>query len=383
MSRTRISRDLGPLPSFKGLKSAQDKTGSLLQVLRSLALKNQREQPRVFYSLREVAKKFKVPVSTVAKAYRDLEQEGFLSRMRSSKTVLNGLQRTRKLSVRGFVGLPVLTSNFITIQDYRTLLNCLRSELWLRGFAATMFFFKPEELANGKLVEQLKSYEVDTVIWLHPGRTATETLLRLGDFGIRNIVISEVGTPGVSSRYFIWKERAIETLLRDWKHRNLANGVMLINSMVYRSPVIEEVVRVVLQSLGIEPVSRNFEGDDASAFIRTLHRSEQAGVIFPALGLLSMFAFRSPGQLIELINSHHVAFADGPTDFPFAQMTKGEVDLVTVDLQTLAESIVNDLITGEAYDRNQQTTFEAEARLRVPLRSICEEMRPSRSAGAL
>src|ERR1700736_3289296 len=175
MPRTKILRDLEPLPRGSAMRGTRHKTDALLKILRSLAIRNQREQPRVFYSLREVAKQFRVPVSTVAKIYRDMEQEGLLSRVRGSKTILNGLRYNRRLSVRAFVGLPALLSNFITIQDYRTFFICIRRELWLRGFATTMVFFRHVEAADGRLSDQLKSLEVDTVIWLQPGRRAKET----------------------------------------------------------------------------------------------------------------------------------------------------------------------------------------------------------------
>src|ERR1700751_2262130 len=129
MPCTRISHDLGPLPRGPALRAAHLKPNSLLQILRSLAINHQREQPRVFYSLREVASRFRVPISTVATIYHDMEQEGLLSRVRSSKTVLNSLRNNRRLSVRGFVGLPALISNFITIQDYRTFFISIRREL--------------------------------------------------------------------------------------------------------------------------------------------------------------------------------------------------------------------------------------------------------------
>lgn len=365
-----------------GLQSIQDKTGSLLQILRSLALNNQREQPRVFYSLREVAKKFKVPVSTVAKAYHDLEQEGLLSRVRGSKTILNGLRHKRKLTIRAFVGLPALTSNFVSIQDYRSFLNCIRCELWLRGFAATMFFFRPEELIDGTLSARLKEYDVDTVIWFHPGRTAIETFLRLADMGIRVIVISEIGTPGMPSRYFVWKEQGIATLLNDWKDRNLTGRITVVNSRDYRSAVTEEVLGVILQSLRFEPIIHTFRDEDSSAFLRDLCRRKTSGIIFSASGLVSRFAFRSPEQLTDLIREQRVAFVDGPTDIPFAPIPDGLVDVVMVDWRAVSEAIVDDLVTGEAYDRKQQTTFAAQALLRVPLSSICEEIQPSRSIGA-
>jgi hypothetical protein len=382
MFQTRISRDLGPLPSRSALKATHQKADSLLEILRSLAIKNQREQPRVFYSLREVARQFRVPVSTVAKIYHDMEQEGLLSRVRGSRTVLNGLRNNRQLSVRGFVGLPALMSHFIAIQDYRTFLICIRRELWLRGFATTMFFFRHDEAANGTLSDQLKSYDVDTVIWLQPGRSARETLLRLSDMGIRVISISQVGTPSIPSRYYIWKERAIETLMKDWKDRNSACRIKLIDSKDYRSPVTEEVLRVVLHNLGIEPVIRTFRDEDSSAFLRDLCRTETDGIIFPSSGLASLFAFRNPVEIVDLLRTQRVAFIDGPIDLPFAKIPDVPVDLVTVNWQTVAESVVNDLMTREAFERNRFTTFQADAQLRVPLSSFSEEMHPSQGIAA-
>jgi hypothetical protein len=345
-------------------------------------MKNQREQPRVFYSLREVAKRFRVPVSAVAKIYHDLEREGLLSRVRSSKTILNGLRHNRNLSIRGFVGLPVLTSHFITMPEYRAFFICIRRELWLRGFAATMFFFQPDEAADRRLSDELKSFGIDTVIWLQPGRTAVETFLRLADMGIRVIGISQVGTPGIPARYYVWKSRGIEALLRDWKDRNLVRSVTVVNSKDYRSPVTEELLQVAMHHLGIEPAIRTFQDEDSSLFLSSLCRIKTSGIIFPSAGLTSMFAFRSANQMTDLIRAKRVAFIDGPIDTPFAKLPDVPVDLVTVNWQAIAEAITSDLITREAFERNRYTTFEADAQLRVSLSSFSEEMRPMRGIAA-
>jgi len=335
-------------------------------------MKNQREQPRVFYSLREVAKRFRVPVSTVAKIYHDLEEEGLLSRVRSSKTILNGLRHNRNLSIRGFVGLPVLTSHFITMPEYRAFFICIRRELWLRGFAATMFFFQPDEAADRRLSDELKSFGIDTVIWLQPGRIAVETFLRLADMGIRVIGISQVGTPAMPARYFVWRERAITTLVRDWKDRRSPHRITVVGSTDYPSPVTEEVLRVVLQSVGLEPVIRTLADEDSAGFLRDLRRIKTDGIIFPSAGLTSMFAFRSADQMTDLIRAQRVAFIDGPIDIPFAKLPDVPIDLVTVNWQAVAEAITSDLITREAFERNRYTTFEADAQLRVSLRKFSE-----------
>jgi hypothetical protein len=382
MTQARMSHDLGSLPGGSALKSTRNKTNAVRQILRSVAIKNQREQPRVFYSLREVGHRYKLPVSTVARIYRDLEQEGLLSRMRSSKTILNGLRHNRRLSVRAFIGLPALLPNFIAIQDYRTFFNCMRRELWMRGFAGTMVFFKPNQLIDGTLSDQLKSYDFDTVIWFHPGRTAAETFMRLSDMGIRVIVVSGIGTPTLSSRYYVWNNRAIEAVLRDWRHRHSVRKVIVVDSKDYRSIVTEELVRLILPTLQIELVHRTFEGEDTAGFLSDLGRTKTDGIIFPSSGLASMFTFRSPQQVADLLKARRVAFVDGPIDLPFTKVPNVPVDLVVVNWASVVESIVSDLTTREAYDRNRNTTFEAEARLRVPLSSFCEEIRPLRSIAA-
>ena len=380
MPRNKVSRDLGPLPRCSA-PLAQGKTDSLLQILKSLALKNQREQPRVFYSLREVAKQFKVPVSTIARIYGDLENEGLLSRVRGSKTILNGLRYNRR-RVRAFIGLPAVLSNFITLPEYRRFFICIRRELWLRGFASTMVFFRPEEAADGTLSDQLKSYEVDTVIWLQPGRSARESMLRLSDMGVRVIVISEVGTPGISSRYYVWKASGVEALVRTWKGSNPVCRVTIVNGKDYRSPVIEEVLHVLVDELGIEAVVKTFRSQSVHAFLRDLRRPRTDGIIFSCTALASMFSFQCPLTIVDLLRSARVAFIDGWVDLPFAKIPDVLVDLVTFDWQAIAESIVNDVVTLDAFDWTRPTTFQSHVELRVPLSNFSEPILPLRGTGS-
>ena len=192
------------------------------------------------------------------------------------------------------IGLPVLTTHFITIQEYRTFFFSIRRELWLRGFATTMVFFRTHEAVDGTLSDQLKSLEVDTVVWLQPGRSAKETLLRLSDMGIRVIGISQVGTPSIPSRYYVWRERAIEALIKEWKDQNSFRKITVVDSKDYRSPVTEEVLRVILENLQINPLFKPSKAKDSSAFLQDLYRVKTDGIILPSSALASMFAFRSP-----------------------------------------------------------------------------------------
>src|ERR1700751_4081228 len=115
MPRKKIARGLPPLP----FKAKKHKGAELLAILRGIAIANQQEEPQVFYPIREVARHLGVPVSTVSRIYNALEEEGILVSVRGSKTLLQGLSGGRQLSVFGFIGLPALTSSFVTLQDYR------------------------------------------------------------------------------------------------------------------------------------------------------------------------------------------------------------------------------------------------------------------------
>ncbi len=374
MARTRVSRDLGPLPARSALRTAY-KSKTVRQILHSLAIKNQTEQSRIFYSLREVAARFKVPVSAVAKIYRDMESEGLLSRVRGSKTILNGMRYSRR-PVRAVVGLPAVFSNFIAIPEYRNFFTSIQRELWLRGFATTTVLFQPEEVEDGSLSERLKNYEIDSVIWLQPGPSARHLRLRLMDQGIRVIIISQIGTPPTLSRYYLWKERAIEKLLREWKERNSVRRVIVVNSEEYRAVVIEEILRIVLGDLGLDAVTRTLKDEAPETFLRQLSHTDTDGVIFASAGLASMFSFRCCARFVDLLRTHRVALIDGPIDLAFARVPDALFDLVTIDWKAVAESIVNDMITLQAFDQNRHTTFTGECYMRVPISKFCESVRP-------
>ena len=210
---------------------------------------------------------------------------------------------------------------------------------------------------------------------------AKESFPRLADLGIRVIAITQVETPGLPSRYQVWRERAIETLLTTWKDQNSVRKITIVDCKDYRSPVTEEVLRIILDNVGLESTVRTFKAEESYAFLSDLCRVKTDGIIFPSAGLASMFSFRSPEAVCDLLRAQRVAFIEGPIDLPFANVPDSPVDLVTFDWQAVAESIVNDLVTLEAFDHNRHTTFEAEAKLRVPLSRFVEPIRP-RSIGA-
>ena len=339
----------------------------LLEILRAVAIRNQRRRPRSFFPIRQVARHFRSPISTVWKAYRQLEREGLVTRVRGSKTVLQGLRYNRGLRVRAVVGLPALESIFITIPEYRMFFTRIRRELRLRGFVSAITFFDPVEARTDALANRLRDYEVDTVLWFVPPAVAEQTALRLSDLGIRLLGICEGMLSPIPCRYQLRREIAIRQLLVDWRSGHGINEVVIVESSKYRSPATEQALHAALDDLAFRSATAVFQNQSKEAFLRGLKSTKPAGIIFASGALASMFGFRRPTALASLLETKHVAFVDGPITTPFAKPPDIRVDVITFHWEHVIKRIVDDLVSREAFEDRGPTIFEAEACLRVPL----------------
>jgi len=160
MARKKFIRRLVPLPARPFFKSIENENRSarLLEVLRKNALQNQREEPQIFYSVRDVARHFSLPLSTVGRVYGRLKEEGILVGVPGSKTLLQGRRSGRHLSVLGVVGMPASVTSFVTVQDYRMFFIRTRRELRARGFAVATIFFNQGDIRTGRLISRIKKY---------------------------------------------------------------------------------------------------------------------------------------------------------------------------------------------------------------------------------
>jgi hypothetical protein len=374
MARKKVTRSLPQLPHPPRFAARDHKTDQILSILRSVAVETQLDHPQPFYSIRDVAAHFHVSQSSVGEIYRRLGQEGLLSRVRGSRTVLQGLKYDRRLQVRGFVGLPASLSSFITLQDYRMFFIRVRRELRMRGFATAMLLFEGDEAGTPAFAERLKAYEVDTVLWFDPRKKIQAAVLRLSDRGIRMIGVSEEASPILPCRYQLRREEALRSLLEQWKTLPKLHKITLVQSRRHRSAVVEETVQTILDELDIPWSVATFNNHRSGTFLRSLLKAKTRALIFASSSLASMFSFRAPGSMSELIRTHRVGLMGGPVNMPFAKLPDVCLDLITFDWQSIAERIVSDLITQEAFQESVPVIFQAEPRLQVPLNSIAQDI---------
>jgi hypothetical protein len=364
---------VAPLPARPGFKLGEAKADRLLEILRGLALKNRKEEAQVFHPIREVARHFGVPLSTVARIYNRLEEEGVLVSVRGSRTLLQGLSSGRHLSVRGFIGLPAFTPWFVTLQDYRTFCIRTRRELRARGFAvATVFYDAAEVQQHGRLRRRIEKYDFDTVLWHQPERPAKEIASHLKDSGIRVLGVSDRGFASIRCRYEVRREAAIVPILREWCSQSGIESVVVVRGLE-PSAAREELLKKLLDEAGLEHEFKSAGEQRLSAFIDSLGTNKKSGIILPATAA-AMFGFRAPEALASLMRRTRVALKDGPVSIPFARVPDVTADLVLVDWQLIAEQVADDLITGKAFDRTATTIFEATPHLRAPLRLYAQSL---------
>jgi hypothetical protein len=372
MARKKIVRKLPPLPKGPVLRAKDHKAERLLEILRGIAVANQKEQPQPFYPVRDVARRFQVPVSTVARVYDRLEEEGILSSIRGSRTLLQGLGAARHISVRSYVGMPAAVSYFVALQNYRTFFIRTRRELRARGFAVTTVFFEPRELETAGLEEKFKKYGVDTVLWYLPDVAARDAVARLRDQGVRFICISEGGSAPIRCHYEIHRANAINAILKDWRAKDRIKSVVIVRGLK-RSAAAEERLAALLEDQEVACESVKPGNQQLERFLESLGDDRSRGIIFPAWAA-SLCGFRAPEALIQLMNRSRVAFVDGPVTMPFTKVIEAPVDLVTVNWQLLAERVVDDLTAGDGLESGEPIIFEADPHLRVPLSEFAQSI---------
>lgn len=364
MPRKKNGSELPPLPEKPMVASPENTVAALLEILRAIALKNQRPEPHVFYSIREVAKHFG--------AYQQLEEEGILVSVRGSKTLLQGLSSGRHLIVLGFVGMPGFTPSFVTLQDYRTFFIRTRRELRSRGFAVATVFYNGAQHKHERLARRIEKYDFDTVLWHQPDRVARPVISRLQDSRVQVVGVSDRTFPSVRCRYEVQREPAIASILRDWRRRGGIKSVTVVRSP-QSSAAKEELLKTLLEEQRLDYEFDAPPSPRVGDFLDALGRQKEEGVILPSQAA-AMCAYRAPEKLAELMGRSRVALTGGPVSIPFTEVRDVSVDLVLVDWQLVAEQIVADLVSRAAFHRSETTVFEAKAHLRASLSQHSERL---------
>jgi hypothetical protein len=194
----------------------------------------------------------------------------------------------------------------------------------------------------------------------------------LKDLGLRLLGVAHERAPAFPCRYDVRRDRAIGTLLSNWKSPLGIDHVTVAQWPKHGAPLLEEALHSTLAELGLRATVANFSGKGSAKFLRSVGRAKTGGIVFSSSELASRLSFRAPTTMEDLLCRRRVAFLNGPVTMPFAHVPSAQVDLVIADWQWIAEQIANDLVSQNAFSLPGPTIFEAEAKLRVSLTDFAQ-----------
>lgn len=365
MPRKKLICGLPPPRRPRGLRASPGDS-QLLEILRKLALTHQRAQPQLFYPLRDAAQELRVPLSAISRAYKVLNKEGILGTIRASRTVIEGRAAAAPIRFKGFIGLPVSLSCFLTVQDYRDFYFALRRESHRRGFVSNFLFFSDDPKGHDELGCLLEEFGVDVVIWFLPRLSADNAIVALKDKGVRFVGIRDGDVNARYCKYEIRRDKALVSVLGKWRMDDHVTHVTILSAKP-GSTADEEMIAQGIERAGLSYDYLEVDHKGDRAVILGLGRDKYQGVILPG-NCAFLFSLREPEAFGDLLRRCRVVLRDGPPTVLPGAAPAGRVDLLTVDWPFVARRIVDDLTTKRAFDQSGPIAFEASPRFAVALR---------------
>lgn len=334
-------------------------------MIRALAVKHQRDEPQIFYPLRDLAREIDAPVSAVARAYAELKKEGILGTVRASRTVIEGRTFVSPITFKGFIGLPISLSCFITLADYRMFYITLRRELRRRGFVSNMLFFTDDDKGHDQLIHTVQEFGVHLLVWYLPRPSAEEAILSLADRGIRIVGVADGEITAIPCSYEIRRSKGIMDILRKWQAQYGIIAVTMVRTRL-GTGADNGAVEATVQKLGIPCAFADINAQPITEMISQLGSQPKHGVILSG-NCATILSLRAPYSFDQLLRSYRVAFPDGPLTTLYRHEVHGSADMLWVDWSDIAKVIVDDLTTKSVRKQESATIFDAFARFDVAL----------------
>jgi hypothetical protein len=337
----------GAVPSLQGLSAPpcdeKEKAAAILRLLRQAALTSAKKKRTQFYSIREVARHFGVPATTIARIYGALKQEGVLTPIWGSKTFVESKKLDRNRRIKSILGLPASLRSFSTLANYRCFFLEMDKALWKAGFGARLIFYEDNDLDASNFIHSLTKFQLDGVVWLARDRNVLKYTRRLSDRGVRLITIVD-DFPSKEATYFIDRRKALKKGLMMWKSK----GITFVT--VIKHPETELLGRHILVEEMLSAAGLRYNlidvGSSAESFGgRTTFSRDGAATILITEGLASQLADTNP-SLFRVIRANPMMVMDEGIDLPFGS-AESEADHLEIDWRASSKRIVGDLISPD------------------------------------
>jgi hypothetical protein len=338
--------------------AAKQRSALILRLLRRKARGSRNKKPQTFYSIRAAANHFGVPATTVSRIYNQLKSEGLLTSVWGSKTFIEPAKIDNQLRVRAIVGLPASLTSFCTLRHYRNFFVEMCDALWKFGFATRLLFYEGNDAQLPSFAELLLGYRPDIVIWFLPTPKMKGTVARLLDRGIRLITVADCPGDCRAHHYYVDREDAVKNALLSWQQNGIRSVTVLQNSHCGSISTVA-LVEKCLRDTAMPHAFANAESWQLQDTIPAYPQRANRGIIFPSLELALALAARDPGLFAKLLERSRILLTDGPIDLPGSYAIKPSIDVVEVDLHSVAKRIASDLTQSTRSRSAEPVTFQA------------------------
>jgi DNA-binding transcriptional regulator YhcF (GntR family) len=195
---------------------SEPKPANIVKVLRKIALEFRSDRARPFYTVRAVAKRFRIAPATVSRLYRQLSAERLLRPIWGSKTLLEPreVKDKRKRKLQG-IGMPVDLVRFTTAAEYQETILAAQRELWNAGVIAHLLFFERSPKEAVAVLSRYHEASIDTVLWISPEPTNAGMLLPPRELGMRVACVAPRRIDGIEECHTIPAGYTIRKIVRE------------------------------------------------------------------------------------------------------------------------------------------------------------------------
>jgi hypothetical protein len=304
-----------------------------------------------------VARRFDVPLTTVARVYAQLKKEGILGSVWGSNTVVEPYELNKELRIRGIVALPASLKAFCALRNYRMFFENMHAALWRVGFATRQLFYENGDAGKAAFSETLLNEKVDVVLCLLSDPPVIAGTKRLLDRGVRVVSLADSLIANGRSGYLLSRLHALKEVLNLWKMRGIRFVTIAHKSGSGSSTALEAIgtcLDEVRMAHTLATVSPSPTGD-----ARSLCRQNNSAVIFPTFESALQLAYECPRDFALLIKQHPVLLVEGVLDLPINILSGIGLEAIEFDWRPVVNRLAGDLLKWKRLPGEKPIIFHA------------------------
>jgi DNA-binding Lrp family transcriptional regulator len=162
----------------------------MLALLRRAARQGRNKKTQRFYSIRDVAARFHIAPTTVARMFDQLKREGVIRSVWGSETILDPARLDRQLRIRGLIAVLAPVELIGGRSSWHKSLALLAHKLWQLGFVSRLWAYDASDAESVAFFKRIVDENPGAIVWISAGSPTSLLARRLSNCRIRVIPIA-------------------------------------------------------------------------------------------------------------------------------------------------------------------------------------------------